>query len=101
VDRHQLAPLRPDLRAALLTNKLQVSPVHLMNNNITPAFEAHGAKITTVLSDSGREFCGRPNQRPYELFLQPAALKTRAPHEPGQTPAVQRHYRTTTPHAPR
>ena len=33
-------------------------------------FEAHQAKIETVLSDNGREFCGRPDQHPYELFLQ-------------------------------
>jgi transposase InsO family protein len=35
-----------------------------------PTFEAHAAKIDTVLSDNGREFCGRPDQHPDELFLQ-------------------------------
>ena len=32
--------------------------------------EANEVKIETVLSDNGREFCGRPDQHPYELFLQ-------------------------------
>ena len=40
------------------------------NNDVIPTFEAHAAKIETVLSDNGREFCGRPDQHPYELFLQ-------------------------------
>lgn len=34
----------------------------------TPSWER--AKIETVLSENGREFCGRPDQDPYELFLQ-------------------------------
>jgi hypothetical protein len=39
-----------------------------MNNDVLPTFEAHEVKIETVLSDNGREFCGRPDQHPYELF---------------------------------
>jgi hypothetical protein len=41
-----------------------------MKNDILATFEAHDIRIETVLSDSGREFCGRPDQHPYELFLQ-------------------------------
>jgi hypothetical protein len=33
-------------------------------------FGEHAAKIDTVLSDNGREFCGRQDRHPYELFLQ-------------------------------
>ena len=55
--------------ARLYTGKLPVTAVHLMNNDVLPTFEAHDAKIETVLSDNGREFCGRPDQHPYELFL--------------------------------
>ena len=32
--------------------------------------EAHEARVYTILSDNGREFCGRPDHHPYELFLQ-------------------------------
>jgi transposase InsO family protein len=56
--------------ARLYTNKLPVTAVHLMNNDVIPTFEAHAAKIATVLSDNGREFCGRLDRHPYELFLQ-------------------------------
>ena len=41
-----------------------------MNNDVLPTFEAHAARIDAVLSDNGREFCGRDDQHPYELFLQ-------------------------------
>ncbi len=54
----------------LYTNKLPVTAVHVLNNDVRPFFEAHNAKITTVLSDNGREFCGRKDRHPYELFLQ-------------------------------
>jgi transposase InsO family protein len=32
--------------------------------------EQHDARIDTVLFDNGREFCGRHDQHPYELFPQ-------------------------------
>jgi hypothetical protein len=44
--------------------------VQLVNNDVLPAFEQHGAKVEAVLSDNGREFRGRGDQHPYELFLQ-------------------------------
>jgi hypothetical protein len=47
-----------------------VTAVHVMNNYVLPTFEAHDATIATVLSDNGREFCGRSDRHPYELFLQ-------------------------------
>jgi transposase InsO family protein len=56
--------------ARLYPNKLPVTAVHLMNSDVLPTFEAQNAKIEVVLSDNGREFCGRPDQHPYELFLQ-------------------------------
>jgi transposase InsO family protein len=56
--------------ARLYPSKLLETAVHLMNNDVIPTFEAHAAKIDAVLSDNGREFCGRPDQHPYELFLQ-------------------------------
>lgn len=54
----------------LYTSKLPVTAVHILNTDVLPFFEQHQAKITTILSDNGREFCGRPDHHPYELFLQ-------------------------------
>ncbi len=56
--------------ARLYTSKLPVTAVHVLNNEALPFFEEHGVKVRTILSDNGREFCGRPDRHPYELFLQ-------------------------------
>src|SRR6202030_2748022 len=56
--------------ARLYSNKMPVTAVHLLNSDVLPTFEPHGATIDAVLSDNGREFCGREDQHPYELFLQ-------------------------------
>jgi len=56
--------------ARLYANKLPVTAVQLLNNDVLPTFEQHGASIDAVLSDNGREFCGREDRHPYELFLQ-------------------------------
>ena len=54
----------------LYTNKLPVTAVHILNEDVLPFFEEHKAQVSTILSDNGREFCGRPDRHPYELFLQ-------------------------------
>lgn len=54
----------------LYTSKLPVTAVHLLNEDVLPFFEGHDVKVQTILSDNGREFCGRPDHHPYELFLQ-------------------------------
>jgi hypothetical protein len=45
--------------ARLYTSKIPLTAVHLLNNDILPFFEEHKVVIETVLSDNGREFCGR------------------------------------------
>ena len=52
--------------AHLYANKLPVTAVQLLNNDVLPTFEAHGATIEAVLSDNGREFCGREDQHPHQ-----------------------------------
>jgi transposase InsO family protein len=54
----------------MYTNKMPVTALHLLNNDVLPFFEQEGIKIDSILSDNGREFCGRPDHHPYELFLQ-------------------------------
>jgi transposase InsO family protein len=67
-----------------------------MNNDVIPAFEAHGARIETVLSDNGREFCGREDRHPYELFLQleTIAHRTTRVKRPQSNGIVERFHRT-------
>jgi transposase InsO family protein len=80
----------------LFTSKLPVTAVYVMNNDVLPVFEEHGAAITTVLSDNGREFCGREDRHPYELFLQLEGIEHRTTRvrRPQSNGFVERLHRT-------
>jgi transposase InsO family protein len=80
----------------LHTSKLPVTAVHLMNNHVLPTFDERGIQITTVLSDNGREFCGRPDRHPYELFLQLEGIEHRTTRvkRPQSNGFVERLHRT-------
>ena len=65
--------------ARLYTSKIPVTAVQILSNHVLPCFEKQGVKIRTILSDNGREYCGRPDKHPYELFLQ---LKTTTSADP-------------------
>lgn len=80
----------------LYTTKLPVTAVHLLNEDILPFFEQHHARITTILSDNGREFCGRPDAHPYELFLQLEEIEHRTTkvRRPQSNGFVERLHRT-------
>jgi hypothetical protein len=55
--------------AHLYPNKEPLTDVQIINNNVLSIFEKHHIAIYTVLSDKNREFCGKPDSHPYELFL--------------------------------
>jgi hypothetical protein len=74
--------------ARLYPNKLPVTAVQLINNDGLPTFEAHGTKIDAVLSENGREFCGREDRHPYELFLQLEEMSTSEPGSTGHNPTA-------------
>lgn len=80
----------------MYTNKLPVTAVHVLDNDVLPTFEQHQAKITTVLSDNGREFCGRFDHHPYELFLQLEDIEHRTTkvRRPQSNGFVERLHRT-------
>lgn len=54
----------------LFTSKLPITAVQTLNNDVLPFYEQHNIKIETLLSDNGREYCGRKDRHPFELFLQ-------------------------------
>jgi transposase InsO family protein len=80
----------------LYTSKLPVTAIHVLNEEVLPFFEQHKAAITTVLSDNGREFCGRPDKHPYELFLQLEGIEHRTTkvRRPQSNGFVERLHRT-------
>lgn len=79
-----------------ICRSLPVTAVHLMNTDVLPAFEAHNARIEVVLSDNSREYCGRPDQHPYELFLQLEEIEHRTTRvkRPQSNGIAERFHRT-------
>ena len=75
---------------------MPVTAVQTLNNEVLPAFDEQGVVIDAVLSDNGREFCGRPDQHPYELFLQLEGIahKTTRVGRPQSNGIVERLHRT-------
>jgi transposase InsO family protein len=82
--------------ARFYTSKLPVTAVHVLNEDVLPFFERHGARVHTILSDNGREFCGRPDQHPYELFLQLEEIEHRTTkvRRPQSNGFIERFHRT-------
>ena len=54
----------------LSTSKMSVTAVQILNNRVFPFLEQHGVKVETVLSDNGREYCGRGTEArtPHRVF---------------------------------
>jgi transposase InsO family protein len=50
-------------------SKLPMTAVDVLNDRVLPFYEEHGVEVQHVLTDNGREFCGRPLGHPFELFL--------------------------------
>jgi transposase InsO family protein len=82
--------------ARFYTSKLPVTAVHVLNEAVLPFFDEHGAVVATVLSDNGREFCGRPDSHPYELFLQLEGIEHRTTRvrRPQSNGFIERFHRT-------
>jgi len=82
--------------ARLYTSKMPMTAVHLLNNDILPFFEDQEVPICTILSDNGREFCGRPDKHPYELFLQLEDIEHRTTQvgRPQSNGFLERFHRT-------
>lgn len=68
----------------------------LLNETVLPFFEAHEARVYTILSDNGREFCGRPDHHTYEQFLQLEGIEHRTTkvRRPQSNGFIERLHRT-------
>lgn len=56
-------------RGRLFNTKVPVTLSKPSTTDVLPVFEEHNVKVQ-VLTDNGREYCGREDQHPFELFLQ-------------------------------
>lgn len=54
----------------LYTSKLPETAVDILYDRVLPFYEAHALKVEHILTDNGKEYCGRPMIHPYEIFLE-------------------------------
>lgn len=54
----------------LYTSKLPETAVDVLYDRVFPFYTSHGLKVENLLTDNGREYCGRPMIHPYEIFLE-------------------------------
>lgn len=78
------------------TSKQPEWAVSVLYNDVLPFYEDKGLPIGAILTDNGREFCGREMQHPFETFLalgdiQHRRTKVRTPKTNG---FVERFHRT-------
>jgi transposase InsO family protein len=74
--------------AKLYTSKMPLTAADALYDRVLPFYEALGLPVGAVLTDNGREFCGREDQHPYELLLalediQHRTTKVRTPRTNG------------------
>lgn len=55
--------------AKVYISKMPITAADTLYDRVLPFCEAIGVPVQAVLTDNGREFCGKPEQHPYELML--------------------------------
>ena len=80
----------------LYTSKYPVTSVHVLNEKVLPFFEEKDCPIVSILTDNGREYCGRMDHHPFELFLQLEDIEHRTTpvRRPQSNGIVERLHRT-------
>jgi transposase InsO family protein len=80
----------------LYTSKVPVTAVHVLNEKVLPFFEEQNCPIISILTDNGREYCGRMDHHPFELFLQLEEIEHRTTkvRRPQSNGIVERLHKT-------
>ena len=63
--------------AKVYTSKMPITACDLLHDRVLPFYENLGITVGSVLTDNGREFCGKPESHPYELLLSVEGIKHR------------------------
>ena len=53
----------------LYTTKTPITSADLLNDRVLPLFQEHELPLLRILTDRGSEYCGRPEQHDYQLYL--------------------------------
>lgn len=73
--------------AKCYSSKMPVTACDLLYERVLPFYDALGVPVKTILTDNGREFCGKPGKP--SLRAAAGAGGHRAPQHQGQKPAHQ------------
>jgi transposase InsO family protein len=63
--------------AKVYTGKMPITAADTLYDRVLSFYEALGVPVQAVLTDNGREFCGKPEQHPYELLLAMESIEHR------------------------
>lgn len=55
--------------AKLHLSKVPITAVDVLHDRVLPFYEEHHVDVDRILTDNGREYCGRELHHPYELLL--------------------------------
>ena len=55
--------------AKLYTDKSAITAADLLNDRVVPFFDGQGIKLQRILTDRGTEYCGKPENHAYQLYL--------------------------------
>jgi transposase InsO family protein len=74
--------------AKVYTSKMPITACDLLHDRALPFYEHLGVTVGAILTDNGREFCGKPESHPYQLLLavegiQHRTTKVRSPRTNG------------------
>jgi transposase InsO family protein len=74
--------------AKVYNSKMPITAADLLYDRVLPFYEALGVPVGAVLTDNGREFCGKPESHPYELLtaiegIEHRTTKVRSPRTNG------------------
>lgn len=53
----------------LYTDKTAITAADVLNDRVVPFFDEQGVKLQRILTDRGTEYCGRPENHAYQLYL--------------------------------
>jgi transposase InsO family protein len=63
--------------AKVYTSKMPVTACDLLYDRVLPFYDALGVTVEAILTDNGREYCGKTDSHPFELLLAMEDIKHR------------------------
>lgn len=61
--------MRTARSAKLYLSKVPMAAIDVLDDRVLPFYEYHSAEVEHILTDNGREYCGREFRHHFELFL--------------------------------